>query len=218
MNKIFKKKIIIIIFFLIYLFSSMSVNKTYAYWHEEINNENAKIIDKVLIDKWNTISKDPEVILKDWIFTKENIKFGEPKYNTTINKNQKFIYNDLIFISISDNYNPTWNGLPGDGNNQWAFVSTNLLWMEGMNYKANSIVKIIDKHSNVKYYITNTIYQQSNYYVNNPLDSTNDCWHSEWLEIEAIDEEAFELFEDLNIFDYTKYKNNIIYKNNKCKK
>jgi hypothetical protein len=169
------KKLIIVALIFIIILNILNM-QVYAYW-----------------DTYYT-SKDIQVLIGDWVWDQKiipdewnlNIWEDEGNLNQTIPENQLFSYNGLLYVvRDGEEYNPHWHGLPGNGGNQWAYVSLELEWRPNMNYRVNSVV-IRDG----RWFIANPNYNSADWFVNDPLSKSGTQW-SEWREIEPLDESYF---------------------------
>lgn len=179
------------------------IPKTFAYWAENLIEAEETFFASVSIGEWIT-SYIPE-ILEDW-----NLNEWEDTntLNQSIPEGQLFTYDGELYISIDEDYNPYYHGVPGPGNSvPWAYVSTSLNWQSGTNYRVNSVVV-----RNGRYFIANSNYNSTDWFVNDPLQHHGYTW-SEWREIYSIDESRFDYFPGTTIIDYASPDfNYVIYK------
>ncbi len=196
--------------FALYLFTIITFiiclsGVTYAFWDTDSLNNSSLPPKSITIGDWNYQEETTPPIYDDYDL---DIWVEEENINQVVPEGQIFKFEDDLYISTSPEYNPAYHGLP-DSNNPplWAFVSIELEWQANKNYRVNSVVT-----ANGRYFIANSAYTTSNWFVNSPLTHSGNPW-SEWREIEPISEEHFPFFENSNIRDYANPDwNYIIYK------
>lgn len=174
-----RKALIKFIFPIILLMFALivSVYQTHAFWD---NNQQIKS-NIILLGNWES----PIEQLTDGYII--DIWIEEDNLNQTIPENQLFSYNGLLYVvRDGEEYNPQWHGLPGNGGNQWAYVSIELEWRPNVNYRVNSVV-IRDG----RWFIANPNYNSADWFVNDPLSKSGTQW-SEWREIEPLEESYFD--------------------------
>lgn len=153
----------------------------------------------ISIGNWdsNTTITIPGFNIDEWI--------KNDTLDQLIEEGQYFSYNGYIYIS-NGSYNPAYNGLPEQGSNYWAYVSTELEWRPNTNYRPNSVVIRDDR-----YFIANIEFNTDNWFIDDPL--TNNGRWKPWREIEPISNENFSMIEEFNIINYADPDfNYIIYK------
>lgn len=170
-------------------------NTIYAYWNSV---ETSPTFDSstIIIGEW-------EIDVPTWDSTWNLNLWTEDQLNTYIPHNTIFSYNGILYIvNPNTEYNPRYNGLPGQSGNNWATIAIELEWKPNTNYRNNSVVTRYGK-----YYITNTNYN-NNWFIDDPAVNRN-----EWLEIEPIAETNFGFLLDTTLRDYSNPDFNfIVYK------
>lgn len=183
-----KKRLILILLFCIVALS----NNAFAYWGS-IESEGTTINNFLLIGTWGNTVPD------EWNL---NILEDNNELNLYIPEGQIFSYDNLLYISISDNYNPEYNGLPGENRTRWALVALGLDWIENSNYRVNSVVRIYDEfRDEYRYFIANSNWNNNDWFIHNPLTHSGNEW-SEWREISPIEETDFGWLDGYNLRDF----------------
>lgn len=185
------KKIIILLILV------LSIQPAYTYWTSDISVSDITSGATIQIGVWSWDVTDGFNL---------NIWEDEEILNQYIPLDTLFSYEGILYIvRDGESYNPYYHGLPGEGRNQWAYVSLELEWADNMNYRTNSVVI-----RNGVWYIANSAYNDD-WFVNDPLNSKNKSW-SEWRKIEPLLESYFGYLPNYpGVKDYRANINDVIY-------
>lgn len=195
MNKM-KKIINLLLLITLYIIGINSIANVYAYWGGILNYPTS-IQNTITIQIGNgfwTNIYDGIPIIEEMTIEEEKEVY-EPG---TLLLHEGYLY------MVRENYQPYWHGLP-DQYIPWAVFSLNLEWRSGTNYRTNSIVAV-----NGRWFIANYVYS-TDWYTNSPLIYSG-APHSEWREIEPVDENDFGLLPGTNIKDYRLHPDDVTYK------